>query len=140
MVYTIPLPSTCIDRAVSITSNACFVLRFWKSIIVNFILIHQSSIYILSISCINRSMMSIGFIHNLPSSSLYSLSSNTFSSDTSVLTLTHPLNTVQIMVFKFLILYENMYLLYSIDYCELSSGDIYPDGSITLVFLDTFHK
>ena len=91
MVYTIPLPSTCIDRAVSITSNACFVLRFWKSIIVNFILIHQSSIYILSISCINRSMMSIGFIHNLPSSSLYSLSSNTFSSDNSVLTLTHPL-------------------------------------------------
>ena len=89
MVYYIPFPYLCIYRLVSFACSGWCVIRILKSIIINFVAICYKIIYILSSSCMNRSLTGIRLTATYPLSSFYSLSLNECASIPSLTTLTH---------------------------------------------------
>ena len=133
MVYTIPFTSIFIYWLVSISSRAWFFLRFWKSIIANFVAIYQKRIYILSSRCVNRSLTGIGLDTNLPPlififTIFEHMCLNNFSDDSN-----SPLKKLKLMVFEVFMFHENTELIPSGESHELSMGDNYPTERIKLV-------
>ena len=107
MVYIIPIPFIFIYWTVGITSSVWFVLRCWKSIIINSVAIFQNRNYILLSHFMNMSLMAIGFNRTpLPSLLLiFTIFEHMCLTTLSIDSNPH-LNTVQLMFCKFLIFYE----------------------------------
>ena len=132
IVYTITLPSIFIYCLFMITYSAWFVLGFWKSILIEFLAIHQNIIYILSIYCTNRSPTRIKFNHNIPLITLLLNISKHMCLATFCVESNPALNTVKLMVFKFLMLHEITELPLSVDYYEIFPGNNFPTNGITI--------
>ena len=141
MVYTITLLSIFITWLADITSSAWFVLRFWKSTIVDFIPIPQKSIYILSSRCIQRSLTRIRLNIYLP---FILPIFNIFKQMCLVSFIVHynaHLNTVQLTVLKVIIFRENTGILSPGGSYDLSPINNDPFEVITLVLVGIpFHN
>ena len=130
MVYATPFLYLFIYWPVTIACRARFVLLSCKSIIINFIAISKKIIYTLSSSCMNRSITFIGYICNLPPLLLIldifeHTCVTTFYDDTNL-----HMNTVQLMVSKFLTFHENTELLPSGGCYDISTGNNGPTEHI----------
>ena len=135
MVYNVPITSIFIDWTVSITSSASFFIQCWKSTIIDFIAIIQKIIFILSSLFTNRSLKGIGFNHNLPPFLiLFTIFENMYLNTFSVGS-NPPLNTVQLMVWEVLTVYENIELLPYGDSSDLSLSNNYPTECTALVLV-----
>ena len=137
MVYIIPIPFIFIYWTVGITSSVWFVLRCWKSIIINSVAIFQNRNYILLSHFMNMSLMAIGFNRTpLPSLLLiFTIFEHMCLTTLSIDSNPH-MNTVQIVVFEVLMLHENTYLLPSGEYYDPSLGNNCPTEHIVLLLVD----
>ena len=103
MVYTIPLPSIFLYWYISITYSAWFVIRSWKSIIVNFTPFQKKGIYILSSCFMHRSLTRIRLNRHPPSIHLISNMSKHMCLISFDVQYKLILNTVKLTIFKVLI-------------------------------------
>ena len=121
-VYPIKCPSIFIYWSVSTTSISWFVLWCWLWIIIDFIPIYQKIIY----PRLNRHLPLTVLLFNISEHMwIRSLCVN----------YKPPLNTVQLLVFEFLMFYENTALLPPVDSSDLSPGNYEPTEGITVVIV-----